>query len=27
LKAPIIDGIPAETLPVGDDILEVYYRE
>lgn len=27
LKAPIIDGIPAETLQVGDDILEVYYRE
>jgi diaminohydroxyphosphoribosylaminopyrimidine deaminase/5-amino-6-(5-phosphoribosylamino)uracil reductase len=27
LKAPIIDGIPTETMQVGEDILEVYYRE
>ena len=27
LKAPIIDGKPTETLQVGEDVLEVYYRE
>jgi hypothetical protein len=27
LKAPIIEGSPAETLKVGEDVLEVYYRE
>jgi diaminohydroxyphosphoribosylaminopyrimidine deaminase/5-amino-6-(5-phosphoribosylamino)uracil reductase len=27
LKAPIIEGSPAETMQVGEDILEVYYRK
>ena len=27
LKAPIIEGKPTETLQVGEDVLEVYYRE
>jgi diaminohydroxyphosphoribosylaminopyrimidine deaminase/5-amino-6-(5-phosphoribosylamino)uracil reductase len=27
LKAPIIEGSPRETMQVGEDILEVYYRE
>jgi diaminohydroxyphosphoribosylaminopyrimidine deaminase/5-amino-6-(5-phosphoribosylamino)uracil reductase len=26
LKAPIIEGSPSETIQVGEDILEVYYR-
>lgn len=27
LKAPLIGGSPAETLQVGEDVLEVFYRE
>lgn len=27
LKAPILEGIPAEMMQVGEDVLEVYYRE
>jgi hypothetical protein len=27
LKATIIEGSPLETMQVGEDILEVYYRE
>ncbi len=27
LKAPIVEGKPTETMQVGEDILEVYYRE